>query len=223
MSNGKQSMWRSNRVELMAIPMIALLTGGLFLVFAVSTIGPWGWVVTGLGILGLIVLAVRRFALRHAHPAIDDVSRSFAPRDEGPHRILVVIDDRSAPAAIRDAVAVRAQGGASEVFVVAPVGGSRLDRLTGDETAYATATRHLDATLDELAMLSDLDVREGKLGSHDPIQATDEGLREFAADEILFMVAGYADGHRPRARAVDIAPSRYEIPVTITRLASSRE
>jgi hypothetical protein len=166
---------------------------------------------------GTILLAARRFAVRRGHSSI------VTGREAGPHRILVVIDDRSAPAAIRDTIAVRAQGGASEVFVVEPVRSSRFGRLMGDETDYATATRHLDATLNELAMLRDLDVRQGKLGSHDPIQAADEGLREFAADEIVFTVAGDPDRNRPRARAVDIAPSRYEIPVTITRLARRQD
>lgn len=216
-------MWRSNRVELIAIPMIALLTGGLFLVFAVSTLGVWAWVITGFAILGLILLVARRFAPRHTHPRVEDVPRPVARREAGPHRILVIIDDRCAPAAIREAIAVRADGSSSEVFVVATVGGSRLDRLTGDETAYATVARHLDATLDELATLRDLDVRQAKIGSHDPIQAADEALREFPADEIVFMVTGDDGSHRPKARAVDIAPSRYEIPVTITRLVPTPE
>src|SRR5438094_5151883 len=133
-------MWRSNRVELMAIPMIAVLTGGLFLVFAVSTIGLWAWVITGLGIVSVVLLVARRFALRHAHPRIEDVPRPVAHREAGPHRILVIIDDRCAPAAIRDAIAARSEGCMSELFVVAPAAGSRLDRLTGDETAYVTAT-----------------------------------------------------------------------------------
>jgi hypothetical protein len=214
-------MWRSNRVELMAVPLIALLTGGLFLVFAVSMFGVWAWMITGLAILGLILLVARRLALRHAHPPIEDVPRPVAHREAGPHRMLIIIDDRCAPAAIREAIGVRAEGCSSEVFVVVPVGGSRLDRLTGDETAYATATRHLDATLGELATLRDLGVRQGKLGSHDPIQAADEGLREFPADEIVFTVAEDPGRQPPKARAVDIAPSRYGVPVTIAPLVPS--
>jgi hypothetical protein len=119
----------------------------------------------------------------------------------------VVIDDRCAPSAIREAIAARTEGCASEVFVVAPVG--------------ADTRRHLDATLDELAMVRELDVRRGKVGSHDPIQSADEGLREFPADEIVFTVAACGGSERPKARAVDIAPSRYDIPVTVTQVTAT--
>jgi hypothetical protein len=131
--------------------------------------------------------------------------RRTARRETDAHRILLIVDDRCAPWAIRKAIAARVEGCASEVLVVAPAG--------------AGATRHLEATLDELALVRDIDVRRGHIGSHDPIEAADEALRAFPADQIVFTVA--AGTERPKARAVDIAPSRYDIPVTVTQVTAT--
>jgi hypothetical protein len=139
----------------------------------------------------------------------------------GPHRILLVVDQRCAPAAIGRDVAGRAGGWPSEVYVVAAPSGSGLDRLLGDEAVYASVTQHLDATVDELAAIRNLDVKQGRIGSHDPIHAADTSLREFAADEIVFAVAVDDNGRPAKARMVEIAPSRYEIPVTIAQLPRS--
>jgi hypothetical protein len=118
--------------------------------------------------------------------------------------VLVVVDESYPPGAIKEAVAARTAGRPAEAVVVAPAAGSRLDRLTGDEAGYSKAARHLDETLVELARLPGLEVRSGKVGSHDPIQAMDESLREFPADEIVLAF----DGEEEHAE------SRYGIPVT---------
>ena len=182
-------MFRSNRVEFMAIPLMVVLLGALFVVFAVAEIGVWAWILTGVVILAAILMLVWRVAERHRHPPAADAPRpAEQPRPAGAHRILVVADESCAPGAIRETVAARSAGRPSVAFVVAPASGSRLDRLTGDEAGYEEAARHLDETLAELAVVRDLDVKRGKVGAHDPIQAADEALREFPADEIVFAV-----------------------------------
>jgi hypothetical protein len=93
------------------------------------------------------------------------------------------------------------------VLVVAPALSSRVDRWTGDEAAYAHASENLDATL---AVPSALGVTaRGHVGSHDPLQAADEGLREIAADELVFVTPGAGEA----ADVVDAARGRYGIPV----------
>jgi len=49
----------------------------------------------------------------------------------------------------------------------------------------------------------------GHVGSHDPLQAADEGLREIAADELVFVTPGAAEA----ADVVEAARRRYGIPV----------
>src|SRR5262249_61863139 len=147
-------------------------------------------------------------------PPAADAPRPAEHRQPGVHRILVVVDDSSAPGAIKDAVAAHASGHAAESYVVAPAAGSRLDRLTGDETGYMKAQHHLDETLAELAAVQGLVVKGGKVGSHDPIQAADESLRQFPADEILFALDPGASPDWLEEGAVELAQSRYGIPVT---------
>jgi hypothetical protein len=207
-------VFKSNRVEFMAIPLTAILLGALFILFAAGQIGAWAWLVAGLVFAGAICVALWRAGRRQEHPPAEDAPRPAEHRPPGAHRVLVVVDDSCPPEAIRDTVAERTAGRSAEAFVVAPAAGSQLDRLTGDEAGYSSAARHLDLTLLELAMVSDLDVRSGQVGSHDPIQATDDGLREFPADEIVFAVDPDGSSQWLEAGAVDVARSRYGIPVT---------
>lgn len=206
-------VFKANRVEFMAIPLMVVILGVLFLVFAVSEVGVWAWILTGVVILAAILYLVWRVADRHRHPPAADAPRPAEQRPPGAHRILVVVDESFAPAAIRDGLAARTEGRAAKAYVVAPAAGSRLDRLTGDESGYAQAQSHLDETLAELATIRGLTVEGGKIGSHDPIQAADESLREFPADEIAFAFDP-ASAKWMEDGAVGVAESRYGIPVT---------
>jgi hypothetical protein len=207
-------VFKENRVEFVAIPLMIVLLGVLFLVFAVAEIGTWAWIVTGVVILAAIILLAWRGMQRHRHPPAADAPRPAERRAPGVHRILVVVDESSAPAKIKAAVAARTAGRPAESFVIAPAAGSRLDRLTGDEAGYMKAKSHLDDTLAELAAVPGLAVEGGKVGSHDPIQAADESLREFPADEILFALDPVASPDWLEEGAVELAQSRYGIPVT---------
>jgi hypothetical protein len=216
-------VFKSGRVEFMAIPLMVVILGVLFLVFAVSAVGVWAWIVTGVVILAAIILLAWRGVQRHQHPPAADAPRpADKHRVPGAHRILVVVDESCAPGAIGEAVSARAAGRPSEAFVVAPAAGSRLDRLMGDEAGYSQAQSHLDETLAELAAIQSLDVKGGKVGSHDPIQAADESLREFPADEILFAFDPGASPGWLDDGAVELAESRYGIPVTKLVAAPTR-
>ena len=96
--------------------------------------------------------------------------------------------------------------------MVAPAVSSRVARLTGDEEAYAHAQEHVDATV---RALTDLGYEaRGHVGSHDPLQATDEGLREFPADEIVFVLRGGDKTQWLEHGVVEIGRRRYPVPVS---------
>lgn len=104
-----------------------------------------------------------------------------------------------------------AAGRPLEAFVVVPVLASRLARWTSDESAYRGAQERLDATL---ASLTDSGIEaHGEIGPHDPLQAADDGLREFAADEILFATRPEDSANWLEEGVVDQARTRYELPV----------
>jgi hypothetical protein len=210
---------KSNRVEFMAIPLMIVILGLLFLLFAVADVGAWAWILTGAVIGAAIIMLVWRGMTRH--PPAADAPHPAEHRAPGPHRILVVIDDSCAPGAIKDALTERTGGSTAESFVVAPAAGTRLDRLTGDEAGYSKAQTHLDETLAELAAVRGLTVKGGKVGSHDPVQAADESLREFPADEIIFALDPRASPSWLEDGAVELAENRYGIPVTKLVAASA--
>jgi hypothetical protein len=137
---------------------------------------------------------------------------SVRPRDGGgAYRLLVIADESGTPDALRTAVIPHTAGRAAEAFVIAPALASRLGRWTGDETAYAHAQDHLDSTLGALSTLG-IDAR-GRIGSQDPIQAADDGLREFGADELVF-VTGSGGGDAQALDLIRVARDRYGLPVT---------
>ena len=168
------------------------------------------WLLLGAAVLlGFVALGVR-YLRRHRGPELSDAPRANGAKgSDGKLRILVVAGEGVAAADLGDAIADGALGrGEAEVLVVAPALSSRVDRWTGDEAAYARASEHLDATL---AALSALGVTaRGHVGSHDPLQAADEGLREIAADELVFVTAGAGEA----ADVVEAARGRYGIPVS---------
>jgi hypothetical protein len=113
-----------------------------------------------------------------------------APND-GFYRVLVVVDDGATSAAFNEELVRSAGGRPSKAFVVAPALSSKLDRITGDQAAYDQAEAHLNATLQALDALG-VDAT-GRIGSHDPLQAAIDALREFPADAII--LATHANEH----------------------------
>jgi hypothetical protein len=131
------------------------------------------------------------------------------------YRILVIADDGCAPADLGAAVSGHHGSRSVEALVISPVLGSRIARWTGDEHAYDEAGNHLDAAVAALAELG-VPARR-RVGSHDPLQATGDGLREFPADEIVLAVHREGDANWWEEGIAEAARSRYPIPVrTVT-------
>jgi hypothetical protein len=106
------------------------------------------------------------------------------------HRVLVV--------AVTEATADSAQriadlaGSATDVRVVVPVPSHRLDRLMSAED---DARREAEGSLARSAgalVAAGLPV-SGSVGDHDPAQAMEDELRDFAADEVVLLTANGKD------------------------------
>ena len=54
---------------------------------------------------------------------------------------------------------------------------------------------------------------EGRIGPHDPIQAADDGLREFPADLVVFAARREDEANRLEQDLAKVASDRYDIPV----------
>jgi hypothetical protein len=199
--------------EFVAIPVVAVIVGSLFALFAAADIGLWAWLLVG--VVGLVLIALLGWwvAKRHRHPAARDAPRASHPAtDKSVHHVLVIADDVCTPEALTATIGEHAAGRPTKAFVVAPALGSRLDRWTGDQRGYDEAAEHLEATLSALAEIG-VDAH-GRIGAKDPIQAADDGLREFPADQIVLAVHAENARRWLEGDVIDAARERYEIPVT---------
>ncbi len=128
-----------------------------------------------------------------------------------PRRILVVTT-AAAPDPQVEAV-VRAHAGAdAEVQLIAPASKiSRLDRLTNaEDDARADATARAEAAAHELPGEQVL----GHAGDVDPLQAIEDALCTFAADEIVVVTGPDEKATWLEAGLSEKARDRFSLPVT---------
>ena len=92
--------------------------------------------------------------------------------------------------------------------------------LWGDESQYADARKHLDDTTAALAAAGI--TAQGETGADDPLQAADDGLRKFAADEVVFVTKDGTETDWVERGVVEAARARYQIQVTQIVLGPDR-
>jgi hypothetical protein len=198
--------------EFMAVPIVAVVLGVIFLVLLSAEAGVWGWILFGAAALIGLVIVVWAVGRRHQHPSDLDAPVTRArEHDDGKARVLVISDGSATSQAFHDAVVSRAGGRPLEALVVVPALGSRLSHWTGDDQSRHDAEANLERTVAGLTAAGV--TARGEVGSDDPIQAADDALREFAADEIVF--ATHPDDHAnwKERGVVEIARGRYDLPV----------
>jgi len=203
--------------EFAAIPMTIVILGILAVVLIAAWSGFSAFVALGLIVFVVFVALTIGWMARPAHPRRPDspsLPEGAARQvNDGVYRVLVIADDDCTPADIGAAIADHGESARMRAFVIAPAIGSRTARWTGDERAYQDAAHHLEATL---AALKELNVdADGRVGSHDPLQAADDGLREFPADEIVFAVHTADRENWLEKGVVDDARVRYPIAVRV--------
>ena len=209
------------RTELIAIPIVAcvvLVLGVIFLIGSVA--GAWAWVLIGAGALGLLVILAVQFSRRNPHSSLSSPPPETvaAKATDDTYRVLVIADESCVDPGFPAQLAAHAKGRAIEALVVAPAIGSWLARWTGDESAHVDARKHLDDTVTALARAGITAM--GETGADDPIQATDDGLREFAANEIVFVTKPGTDTDWVEEGVIETATKRYAIPVTHITLSA---
>ena len=128
-----------------------------------------------------------------------------------PRRLLVVITTEVADGVLRDLVRSHA-GDDAEMLVVAPASGiSRLDWLTNAEDDARTDAASLAAKTAEATPTDDV---EARVGDSDPVQAIEDALRTFAADEILVVAHPDDQAGWLEEGSGEEAQTRFSLPVT---------
>jgi hypothetical protein len=203
----------TTRVELMAIPIVAVIFGIGVVLLVAGAQGPWAWLIVGIaGLVLFVLLAVLR-TRRHPHPAADTpVPQAARASADGTYRLLVIADESLIDPSFSAQLVAHARGRGIEALVIAPTIGSWLSRWTGDESVHQDARRHLDDTVTALAQAGI--AASGEIGADDPLQAADDGLREFAANEIVFVTKPGTSTDWAEKGVVAAARERYPIPVT---------
>jgi hypothetical protein len=156
---------------------------------------------------------------RGSEPRTADVASS----DDAVHRVLVVANQTVGGKALLSELRTRVQGERrSEILVVTPpLAGSAAEHWSSDiDQGIAEARKRLEASVATMRAAG-LEVR-GQMGDHhDPNQAIEDALREFAADEVIIST------HTPeRSRWLEsgvVEKARAELPQPVTHVVVDLE
>jgi hypothetical protein len=199
-----------------------LLTVGYFaaIVVAALVFGPW----VGFAVFVALTLAAFYFALRRGTPeprVQQEVPRRGA---EDERRILVIANETVAGEALRLEIKRRSEGYREDVLVVCPALNAPLKHWVSDEDgARAAAAERLEVSL---ARLSDAGVdARGEVGDGDPLQAIEDALRTFGADEVIISTHPEGRSHWLERGVVSGARERFAVPIThvVTDLEAERD
>jgi hypothetical protein len=184
------------RSEAEAFRFLVVVIGGAIVIVVAAYINTWLGVAAAVVALGALAVW-----LMHAPLQTEPATRLDSSTPGPGHRVLVV----AAPGGA--SLTGKLPSRATEVLVVVPALASPLEAITGavdDRRADAEATASKLA--DELSQ-GDVSAR-GVVGADDPVQAADDALRTFGADEIVFVTDDDA--------LLEQARGRFAVPVSRT-------
>ena len=194
------------RDEASAFQVVLITLGGALLVVLAAWINTWLGLAVFIVLVGAALWAIRGGLIQRPPQA-------HVVRDEGPaRRILVIANETVGGDELLALLGVKAEGVDEEMLLVCPALNSRVRTWTSDEDpARADAQERLDASLSRLASAG-VSAR-GEIGDGDPLQALEDALREFPADEIVVSTHPPGRSHWLEQGVVEQARLRYDVPV----------
>ena len=175
------------------------------------------------GIIVFIVLSTAVVAWwLHARREEKPIQTRPRPHAEGERRILVIANETVGGHTLRSMILEKSLDVREEVLVVTPALNSPLKHWVSDEDgARAAAQRRLD---DSLAKLADAGVQaRGEIGDDDPLQAIEDALRTFGADEIIISTHPEGRSNWLERGVVENARERFAVPITHVVVDLERE
>jgi nucleotide-binding universal stress UspA family protein len=187
----------------------------------IATVAGGHWV--GLGVFIVLTAAVLAWWTRARR---DERPPKTAPRPHaaGERRILVVANETVGGHMLRSMILERSLDVREEVLVVTPALNSPLKHWVSDEDdARAAAQERLETSLAKLAEAG-VEAR-GEVGDGDPLQAIEDALRTFGADEIIISTHPEGRSHWLERGIVEKARQRFAVPIThvVTDLEAEQE
>jgi hypothetical protein len=140
-----------------------------------------------------------------------------------PRRILVVANETVAAGALREEIRRHVDVAGTEILVVCPALNSRMRRWLSDEDgARAKAEERL---IESLSALAEVGIEgQGVVGDSDPVQAIEDALCTFAADELIISTHPRGRSNWLEKDVVNRAFLRFQLPIThvVVNLAEER-
>lgn len=168
-----------------------------------------------------VLLAAGASVLWRRAQDVEPREAEVASSSSAKHRVLVIANQTVAGRALLDEIAARCKGRAAEVRVITPaLTASQLQHWASDtDQATADAQERLEASLGairELGVSAD-----GEVGDQDPNVALEDGLRAFAADEVII-----STHPQERSRWLEhgvVEKARAEVPLPVTHVVVDLE
>jgi hypothetical protein len=202
-----------------AFRLVLVALGYFGLIVIAAAINKW---------LGLAVFAVLTalavgwiIRARREPPQMTGPIRRSAP---GERRILVIANETVGGRPLREEIERRSEGYRAHVLVVSPALNSPLRHWVSDEDqARAAAQERLSRSLARLAE-EGIDAR-GEVGDGEPLQAIEDALRSFGADEIIISTHPEGRSQWLERGVVTGARTRFDVPIThvVVDLEAERE
>jgi nucleotide-binding universal stress UspA family protein len=193
------------RFTLIVAVLIAPVALAAIFVSTAAALAVGGGVTVGL-IVGL-------FVLKRDEPKEKMLLGRPTSRDTETRRILVVANETLTGHALRREIAHRASGYATELRVVCPALNTKIKHWVSDEDE---ARRHAQERLD--ALLAKLEREgveaEGGIGDSDPVQAMEDALRLFPADEVIISTHPPGRSNWLERGVIERARERFPVPVS---------
>ena len=189
---------------------VVLLSLGYFgLIVVAASISTLLGVVTFLVLSLIAIVFVIRARAREEPPLQAEIRIS----DPGERRILVIANETVGGEALRDLIHRRSEGVEERVLVVCPALMSPVRYFASDEDApRAAANERLDRSLARLRKLGI--AADGEVGDADPLQAIDDALRTFGADEVIISTHPEGRSLWLERGVVRAARERFDVPIT---------
>jgi nucleotide-binding universal stress UspA family protein len=188
-----------------------LLSVGYFAAIAIAAlaIGKWAGIAVFLGLtIAGLVYVVRAHS---GEPRQQTVPRRRGGENE--RRILVIANETVGGERLREEIRSRSEGFDEQVFVVCPALNSPLRHWASDEDrARVQAQERLNTSLSRLRQAG-VDAK-GEIGDAEPLQAMEDALRLFGADEIIISTHPEGRSHWLEKGIVDAARERFAVPIT---------
>ncbi len=191
-----------------AFQLVLLAIGYFGLIVAAAALNTW----LGVAVFALLTAVAIGWILRARRepPVRTAPLRRSAP---GERRILVIANETVGGETLREEIRRRAEDYDERVRVICPTLLSRVRYIASDEDeARAKAQERLDHSL---SRLREVGVNcEGEVGEADPLQAIEDALRTFGADEIIISTHPEGRSLWLERGVVQGARERFDVPIT---------